>query len=142
MARRAPTGIHSEFRERMLVTVRAPVGDSMRSVLMRRLVAEMAERKTSGHLVEWMVGALLDRIAKDVALEQGLQVSSINAMQLDAASQPGEGQGESSSHQVVSMIHNKASQEREVLEPAGSTEPAAPAAVAKKPLPQGLKAMG
>lgn len=78
MARKAPNGIHSEFRERMFLTVRAPEGNSPRASLMRKLVEEMTERSGTGHLKEWLIEALLDRVARD-----SLQAESVpNAIAL------------------------------------------------------------
>lgn len=65
MSRMMPQGVHSEFQVRMSLTVRAPEGSSPRAALMRKLVDEMTERNETGHLREWMIEALLDRVARD-----------------------------------------------------------------------------
>lgn len=104
MARKAPTGIHSEFRARMAVTVRAPEGDSMRALQMQRLVQEMAERHASGHLIEWMTSALLDKVAREMAFEQGINIPNPRSQWSGAASQPREGRGVEQSQTVERVL--------------------------------------
>lgn len=70
MARKAPV-FHSEFRERILLTIRAPEGDSQRAVALRKLVAEMNERYATGHLTEWLVETLLEKQCRESLVIEG-----------------------------------------------------------------------
>ncbi|RRV31746.1 hypothetical protein EGJ86_19435 [Pseudomonas sp. o96-267] len=100
MARRAPTGIHSEFKGRIALTIRAPEGDSVRANLLRRLVGEMEEHHQTGHLIEWVREALLERIAREVRAEQGV----VLVEQAGAAIQPGVGRAESPKPRAVEPV--------------------------------------
>jgi len=137
MSRMMPPGVHSEFQVRMSLTVRAPEGGSQRAVLMRKLVEELKERNETGHLREWMIDALLDRVARDSLHDPALYavvpdhlLEREAAGLKEAASQPvvgrGAGRDVQPSHEKVHAMDD--SQQR-------------PAATVSAALPSGLRVM-
>lgn len=138
MSRMMPPGVHSEFQARMSLTVRAPEGSSPRAVLMRRLVKEMTERNETGHLREWMIDALLDRVARDsMQAEQAFyrgasQLPEGGAGELIVpAGQPVEGKGTTRAVQAIREEANPTVEDSQkmVIPPSGV------------PIPKGLRAM-
>lgn len=139
MARKAPNGIHSEFRERMFLTVRAPEGNSPRASLMRKLVEEMTERSGTGHLKEWLIEALLDRVARDSLQTQGLPNAIAllgsqgrEAESLGPAGQPVTVRGEGQGPEQASISNHV---DNDLKAGDGGVK------VAVVPLPKGLRAM-
>lgn len=140
MTSQLPTGIHSIFKERVIISVRAPEGSSARAVLMRQLVEEMTERKATGHLNDWMVEALLDRLANDMARggHGGPKPVQIERRP-EAASQPVEGNSAEQVHTTVVPIPQAA------VEQGGGQRSDdrkdEPVVLVSHPLPSGLRAM-
>lgn len=100
MSSKLPPGIHSVFKERVVLSVRAPEGSSERAGLMRKLVEEMAERKATGHLNDWIVEALLERMVSQAAnAKHGMTIGWSGA-----ACQPGEGRGGAQSLPVERVL--------------------------------------
>jgi len=138
MARKAPV-FHSEFRERILLTIRAPEGDSQRAVALRKLVAEMNERYATGHLTEWLVETLLEKQCREsLVIEGGGQVVRL-----------ADGAGGIGSVGQIESADAQRSKERDVAVEAHQTQNTEPASetpeggLARKPaMPVGLRAMG
>lgn len=61
----AKDSIHSEFRARLVLSVRAPLGNHASAVQRQELVSQLAERHSNGCLNEWIIEAMLDRIANE-----------------------------------------------------------------------------
>lgn len=138
MARKAPI-FHSEFRERILLTIRAPEGDSQRAVALRKLVAEMNERYATGHLTEWLVETLLEKQCREsLVIEGGGQVvrfadelggkSTVEQIESADAQRSRERDGAVEAPQAPSV-----EPANEALESGSSPKPA---------MPVGLRAMG
>jgi hypothetical protein len=100
MSSKLPPGIHSVFKERVVLSVRAPEGNSERAGLMRKLVEEMAERKATGHLNDWIVEALLERMVSQAANAKHGMTSACSG----AACQPGEGRAVEQSQPVERVL--------------------------------------
>lgn len=117
----------------MSLTVRAPEGDSPRAILMRKLVSEMKERNETGHLREWMIDALLDRVARDSLPSEHVAYPSA-AIQAQAGGSELVGPAVQPEKERA-----KGQAEQAVREP--SVETGSSTATRSVPLPKGLRAM-
>lgn len=71
--------IHSEFRCRMLLSVRAPKGDDPQAKLAQDLVRELEIRHVMGTHNEWIIQALMDRMKREKLAGIGIAGSDVEA---------------------------------------------------------------
>lgn len=69
MSRPLKSTIHSEFRDRVTLVVRAPRGDAPRARLMQDLVEELRARHAIGSYLDWVVDAMVEKFAREQALQ-------------------------------------------------------------------------
>jgi len=72
MASRSKAKIHSEFRARTRLIIRAPEGSDPRSLLMQELVQELELKHNMGVHQEWIIESLLDRMSREKAAGIGV----------------------------------------------------------------------
>lgn len=133
MARKAIV-FHSEFKERLVIKIRAPEGDSPRAIALRMLVGEMNERYATGHLTEWLVETLIEKKAREVA---GIDVPGISSNAVIAsASNGGDSYG-----RLIESADVQRSQERGETERQPSPQITAPEPPTPEPPPVGQRVM-